>query len=172
MQNISKWRTILLALLCAVLSSTALAIKPGEFAPELNLAQIDSNLQLRLSDLRGSIVYVDFWASWCGPCRQSMPLYEALFQRLNSKSFRILAVNLDEELKDAEKFLKRHPVSYSVLLDPTGKSAKAWSVPAMPTSYLVDSNGKVAYIYAGFEASHIGEIEDDIKTLLGSLPVN
>jgi thiol-disulfide isomerase/thioredoxin len=125
--------------------------------------------RVELDKLKGKIVYVDFWASWCGPCRQSLPLYEALYQRLSTQDFEILAVNLDEDLKDAERFLKRHPVSYPVLLDPSGDSAKKWSVLAMPSSYLVDSDGNLAYIYTGFEASHIGDIEDDIKTLLDDI---
>lgn len=163
-------RSLHLLVLWAGLSLPALAIQPGELAPELNLPQLGNSEGIRLSDFSGKIVYVDFWASWCGPCRQSLPLYEALYHRLPADHFQILAVNLDEQTKDAENFLKRHPVSYPVLLDPAGNSARAWSVSAMPSSYLVDSNGKLAYIYIGFEASHIGKIEHDIKTLLGNIP--
>jgi thiol-disulfide isomerase/thioredoxin len=170
MLTILRWRLIQLLLLWAGLSLQAVAVQPGELAPLLELPQLGSGENISLADLKGKIVYVDFWASWCGPCRQSLPLYEELYQRMPTEHFQILAVNLDEDLKDAEKFLKRHPVSYPVLLDPAGNSAKTWSVLVMPSSYLVDSDGKLAYIYRGFEASHIGDIEDDIKTLLDRLP--
>ena len=169
MQANLRLRLTLSILLWACFSSLAIAIKPGEPAPILRLPMMGHDKRVELDKLKGKIVYVDFWASWCGPCRQSLPLYEALYQRLSIQDFEILAVNLDEDLKDAQRFLKRHPVSYPVLLDPSGDSAKKWSVLAMPSSYLVDSDGNLAYIYTGFEASHIGHIEDDIKTLLDDI---
>jgi len=98
-----------------------------------------------------------------------LPLYEALYQKLASGHFQILAVNLDEDLADAENFLERHPVSYPVLLDPTGDSAREWSLSVMPSSYLVDAQGRLAYIYVGFEISHMEKIEHDIEGLLEGL---
>ncbi|NOR20140.1 MAG: redoxin domain-containing protein [Xanthomonadales bacterium] len=170
MQTNNRLRSAALFLALTCFSFQLLAVQPGEPAPTLVLTQMGDGREISLSNLKGKIVYVDFWASWCGPCRQSLPLYQALYKRLSNERFEILAVNLDEDRKDAEKFLKRHPVSYPVLLDPSGNSAKTWSVLVMPSSYLVDSNGKLAYIYRGFETSHIGDIEDDIKKLLGDLP--
>lgn len=153
-------------LLWAGLGLQAVAVQPGERAPGFELPRLDNGETIRLSGFGGIVVYVDFWASWCGPCRQSLPLYEALQKRLPADRFQIIAINLDEDRKDAEDFLKRHPVSYLILSDPNGISARAWSVPAMPTSFLVDSNGRLANIYIGFEPSHIGNIEHDIEALL------
>ena len=161
-------RLFLSLILWACLNSQALAVKPGEPAPGFELPRLDNGESVRLPDFNGKVVYVDFWASWCGPCRQSLPLYEALQKRLPAEKFQIIAINLDEEPKDAEAFLERHPVSYLILSDPDGISAGAWSVPAMPTSFLVDSSGRLANIYTGFEPSHIGAIEHDIKALLDS----
>ena len=124
------------------------------------------NQQLDLSDLQGQAVYVDFWASWCGPCRQSLPLYESLYQEFSPQGFTIVAINLDEDEQDAEKFLQKHPVSYTVLLDPHGSAAAAWEIRVMPTSFLLDRDGNVVKEYAGFQPSHIADIRNDIQTLL------
>lgn len=168
----TKWKVAGLLLLWAGFSLRVFALQPGDPAPGLVLPSLDGGQEVKLSTLGGKIIYVDFWASWCQPCRRSLPLYETLQERLGTDQFLILAVNLDEDRKDAEAFLKRHPVTYPVLMDPTGDSASDWAVPAMPSSYLVDSNGRLAHIYVGFEPSHIGIIEHDIKTLLAHLPVN
>jgi thiol-disulfide isomerase/thioredoxin len=153
-----------------VFSSEVRAIPPGEKAPELSLPTLEGGEVVTLESFKGKVVYVDFWASWCPPCRRSLPLYEELQKRLGTGHFQILAVNLDEDVQDAERFLQRHPVSYPVLYDPTGDSAQRWTVLAMPSSYLVDSNGKLANIYIGFEPSHIGMIENDIKALMDRMP--
>jgi len=166
-----RWLLILMPLLWINLSLQAFEVEPGEPAPVLVLPLLGDSKNVRLSDFRGKIVYVDFWASWCGPCRQSLPLYEALYKRFPADQFQILAVNLDENTMDAEYFLDRHPVSYPILVDPAGNSARAWSVLAMPSSYLVAPDGRLFRIYTGFKTSHIGIIEDDIKTLLDRFPL-
>ena len=162
----SSTRLFWIFLLWADLSLQAVAAQPADQAPGFKLPRFDNGEVIRLSGFRGKVVYVDFWASWCGPCRQSLPLYEVLHKRLSADQFQIIAINLDEDRKDAETFLKRHPVSYLILSDPHGISASSWSVPAMPTSFLVDSNGRLANIYVGFETSHMETIEHDIKALL------
>ena len=157
-------------ILCMGISAQLPAAQPGEPAPELVLPLLNKGNEIRLSDFEGTVVYVDFWASWCGPCRKSLPLYEDLYQRLLTKQFQLLAVNLDEDTRDAIGFLNRHPVSYPVLVDPAGNSARTWSVLAMPSSYLIDFDGKLAHTYVGFESSHMERIEHDIKTLLERMP--
>ncbi len=111
-------------------------------------------------------MYVDFWASWCGPCRKSLPLYEEMQASFPANSFRIIAINLDEEREDALHFMESHPVSYTVLLDPEGATASQWQIRVMPSSYLLDTNGVIVKAWAGFELSHIEEIENEIRALL------
>ena len=150
-----------LALQFSVLkASEAGAVKPGFTLPVLDGGTSS------LSDFTGKVVYVDFWASWCGPCLKSLPLYESLYQETGTDHFQILAINLDEDEADARRFLDKHPISYPVLLDPAGRTAADWQVKVMPSSFLLDASGNIVHEYAGFESEHIEEIRSDIQALL------
>ena len=111
----------------AVLLGLVLISSPmlADRAPAFSLPELETGNTVSLVQLQGEVVYVDFWASWCGPCRKSLPLYEQMAQELGGTGFRIVAINLDEEREDAERFLATRPVSYTVLLDPAGESAEA-----------------------------------------------
>jgi cytochrome c biogenesis protein CcmG/thiol:disulfide interchange protein DsbE len=151
---------LLLALPGLLPSSSLAAVEPGEPAPDFTLPLLDTEASVKLSEFRGQWVYVDFWASWCGPCRQSMPLYESLFHEYASQELQILAINLDETREDATGFLAKHPVSYTVLWDPAGNTPREWNLKVMPSSYLLDPAGKLVKAWAGFEDTHIQEIRD------------
>jgi len=144
----------------------AWALEKGDQAPAFSLPRLGGDTPLALSELRGKLVYVDFWASWCGPCRKSLPLYEEMQAGFPANRFRVIAINLDEERDDALHFLESHPVSYTVLLDPEGATASQWQIRVMPSSYLLDTNGIIVKAWAGFELSHIEEIENEIRALL------
>lgn len=152
-------------LLLASLPRAPLASE-GQTAPAFDLPHLDGGTAVTLTQLRGKVVYVDFWASWCGPCRESLPLYEQLSSRLPADAFQLVAINLDEKRADAVEFLERHPVSYMVLFDPAGESAAAWQITAMPSSFLVGPGGNIVRRWAGFRSSHIEEIEHAIRALL------
>ena len=142
------------------------ALKTGDPAPVFSLPRLGESTPLALADLKGTIVYVDFWASWCGPCRKSLPLYEDMQAGFPADQFRIIAINLDEDREDALHFLESHPVSYPILLDPEGATASQWRIQVMPSSFLLDTDGTIVKAWAGFEHSHIEEIENEIRALL------
>ncbi|MDZ4730252.1 MAG: TlpA disulfide reductase family protein [Xanthomonadales bacterium] len=150
----------------ALLTTTAsLALEPGDKAPDFTLPVLQQGNLKSLSDYRAEIVYVDFWASWCGPCRQSLPLYESLFQEFAGQGVKFLAINLDEHEQDAVNFLAEHPVSYTVLRDAAAHTPEAWQIKAMPTSFLLDESSRVVKLWAGFEPSHLQEIRNAILEL-------
>jgi thiol-disulfide isomerase/thioredoxin len=149
-----------------LLPAAAGAVAPGEAALPLQLPELQSGRPVSLAQFRGQVVYLDFWASWCGPCRQSLPMYEKMKRDLPADRFEIVAVNLDEFREDAIRFLDAHPVSYVVLADPEGESADQWKIPAMPSSFLLDAEGRVVRAWAGFNLSHLEEIRNEIQTLV------
>ncbi len=119
-----------------------------------------------LDSLRGKVVLVDFWASWCGPCRQSFPWMASMAQRYGAKGLTVVAINLDKEREDAEVFLSRFPAPFAIAFDPAGKTAEAYKVNAMPTSFLVDRTGTIVYSHAGFVPRDTAAVEQLIAAAL------
>jgi thiol-disulfide isomerase/thioredoxin len=113
--------------------------------------------------LRGEVVLVDFWASWCGPCQQSFPWLDSLHRRFADKGLRIVAINLDKKHAPAEAFLEKYPARFTVAFDAGGTAAEAFRVQGMPSTYLVDRNGAVIYSHVGFDPKKAGELEAAIE---------
>jgi cytochrome c biogenesis protein CcmG, thiol:disulfide interchange protein DsbE len=141
------------------------AIDKGQTAPEIALKTL-SGETVKLSTLKGKVVLVDFWASWCAPCRESMPVLEKLSKSYKEQGFVVLGVNIDNDAEAARKFLKDLPVSFQVVNDAQKQVAKAYAPPTMPSSYLIDRQGKVHVVHAGFKRSDAAKLEAEIKTLL------
>jgi thiol-disulfide isomerase/thioredoxin len=117
--------------------------------------------------LRGQVVLVDFWASWCAPCKASFPAMEALQQKNGERGLVVLAINVDESDATMQKFLKKSPVSFAVVRDAKHKLVAAADVATMPTSFLVDRAGKVRFVHTGFRgAATQKEYEKEIDPLL------
>lgn len=154
----------------AVASATALgwplagAHVPGAAAPDIALGLPGDSR--RLADLRGRFVYLDFWASWCAPCRVSFPWMNALHDRLGPQGLLVVAINLDAERADADRFLQRHPPRFLVGFDPRGDSPRAFQVRAMPTSVLVAPDGRVVSVQRGFVPEHAADYEARIEAAL------
>jgi peroxiredoxin len=146
----------LLALAAAGLAAAAGAAGPaGELrpwkdgpAPALELQDLQARTH-RLADYRGKVVLVNFWATWCEPCRDEMPSIERLRQSLKGKPFEVLAVNVGEPAARIENFRDKLPMSFTLLLDRDTKTAKAWKARILPASFLVGRDGRVRYVYYG-----------------------
>lgn len=161
-------RSLLWITLCTHLvfgTRSAAALETGQPAPEIALQDFNGKL-VKLSQLKGKVVLVDFWASWCAPCRESLPFLDKLSKSYRDRGLVVLGVNIDSDLGAARKFLKGLPVSFTVLNDPEKLVAKAYAPPTMPSSYLIDRNGKVHLVHAGFKPSDAARLDAEVKNLL------
>ena len=122
---------------------------------------------LHLSDAKGKTVYLDFWASWCGPCRQSFAWLNDMQKRYADRGLQVIGVNVDQDSRDAREFLKAHPASFEIAFDDTGKVPRAYAIKGMPTSILIGPDGKVRGIHNGFKNDYRQEREQDIRRSLG-----
>ena len=139
----------LLAAVCTGSVASA-ELKPADSAPPSSFQLQDSNGRVhRLSDYRGKVVLVNFWATWCEPCRAEMPSIERLQKRLGEQSFAVLAINMDEPEARIAKFVSAMPLALPVLLDPGGKVTRAWKVRVLPASFVIDTDGRVRYSVIG-----------------------
>jgi thiol-disulfide isomerase/thioredoxin len=145
---------------------TANATEVGQSAPQFTLPTLKNDSPTSLKKFDGKLVYLDFWASWCAPCKTSFPLLNKLHQKLKAQGFEVVAVNLDEDKMLAEKFLQEVPVDFTVLRDAKGEWADQYVVDSMPTSFIIDKNGVIQKIHHGFVAEDIKEIETKITELL------
>jgi peroxiredoxin len=144
-------------------AGTAGDIAPGAAAPGFNLPS--SSGQVALVGLKGQVVLINFWASWCGPCREEMPILEKLYHKYQPAGFTLLGVNVEPKSGDAAKFLRATPVSFPILFDTDSKVSKLYSVADMPSTVIVDRNGRVRYIHHGYHAGDENEYIDQIRSL-------
>jgi len=150
----------------AFFSVKANAVDVGQAAPQFTLPSLMQNQPVNLQSFKGKVVYLDFWASWCAPCRTSFPLLNELHGKLKSQDFEVVAINLDEDKTNAEKFLKEIPVGFTVLHNSSGEWADNYVVESMPTSFIIDKQGVVRVIHSGFTSDDITDIEQKITALL------
>ena len=157
---------VLAALLLVMFAPAALAVEVGQSAPKFNLSSVDGKGKVNLESYRGKVVYLDFWASWCPPCRKAMPQIEQMRKDYSSDEFAVVAVNLDNDLKKAHKVLAKEPVGYVSGSDPKQNLPKRYEIKTMPTAYLIDRNGVIRYIHEGFRKGDEKEIRAEIDKLL------
>lgn len=134
-------------------------------APDFTLPT-NSGENLRLAELRGNVVMLNFWASWCGPCRQEMPLLDAMSQRYSAAGFTLLGVDVEEDSTDAKKIVKDLKISYPILFDTENKVSKLYSVETMPTTVMIDKKGQVRYVNHGYKPGDENKYRDQIRELI------
>jgi len=146
-------------------AAPAASIAPGAPAPAFQLHSAAST-DVSLSDLKGQVVLINFWASWCGPCRQEMPVLEQLYRKYKAAGFTLIGINVEPKSGDAEGFLKATPVSFPVLFDPESKVSRLYDVTGMPSTVILDRTGKIRYIHHGYKPGEESEYLDQIRTLV------
>ena len=154
------------------LTGVLACVSPLAAAEAINVPAPDFTLEsrsgenLRLEDHRGEVVMLNFWASWCGPCRQEMPLMDELYSQYKDLGFTILAVNVDENRDEALRFLDKVPVNYPILYDPESSVSELYEVQAMPTTVMIDRNGNARYLHYGYQPGYEDEYEQQIRELV------
>ncbi len=143
------------------------ALDIGNAAPTFSLSS--NRGKLDSASLKGMLVYVDFWASWCVPCKQSFPWMNEMQAKYADRGLHVLAINVDARTADAEKFLLQVPAKFQVAFDAEGVTPKQFSVKAMPSSYLVDGEGRIVYTHSGFRESDKNSIEAAIVAALDNM---
>ncbi len=163
---IRQLRRVALALAClTAMPLGASSTLDGRHAPDFSL-QSFSGETLSLSGYRGDVVMINFWATWCGPCRQEMPILDELYSRYSRAGFQLLGVNIDDEPERAKDMLRELGVSFPVVFDNRKEVSDLYSVQAMPLSVMVDREGLVRYVHYGYKPGYEDKYLDQIRELI------
>jgi thiol-disulfide isomerase/thioredoxin len=150
---------------CAFIAVRAAAVDVGEHAPAFALPTAAGD-SVSLERLQGKVVYVDFWASWCGPCRRSFPWMNEMQRRYGDKGLTIVGINVDKKRADAVRFLSETPAEFTIVYDAPGAIPAAYGVKGMPSSYLIDGRGNVVATEQGFRDESRAAMEKRIRALV------
>jgi peroxiredoxin len=134
-------------------------------APAFTL-QSTSGQQVSLAQFKGDVVMINFWASWCGPCRQEMPLLDSIYRKYKDMGFELIGVNVEPDSKAANAWLKATPVTYPILYDPQSQVSQLYQVQAMPTTVIIDRTGTVRYLHRGYVAGDENAYLNSIRSLI------
>ena len=162
-----KLKNSIFALLLCIFAATSLASSglEGQAAPDFALKS-STGENLRLSEYRGDVVMVNFWATWCGPCRQEMPLLDELYNRYQRVGFNLLGVNIDDDSRRAMQMVEELGVDFPVLFDARKEVSKLYDVDAMPVTVIIDRQGTVRYVHQGYKPGYEDMYLDQIRSLL------
>lgn len=154
--------TLRLILLSLFLGSGLALAEP---APDFTLKS-DNGKNIRLAEQRGKVVMINFWASWCGPCRKEMPLLDELYQRYEPAGFTLFGVNVEQNPEAAQRFLEDVGVSFPILYDPESSVSQRYQVDAMPTTVMVDRDGQVRYVNRGYKDGDEEKYRKQVRELI------
>jgi cytochrome c biogenesis protein CcmG, thiol:disulfide interchange protein DsbE len=154
----------ILACYLAIFSQPSMALAVGEAAPAFELP--GSSGSVSSASLKGKVVYVDFWASWCGPCKQSFPWLNEMQSKYGAKGFQVVGINVDAKTTEAKTFLTEVPAKFTVAFDDKGVTPKQFGIKGMPSSVLLDANGKVISQHTGFREADKAQLEQAIQQAL------
>ncbi len=138
---------------------------PSGPAPPFTLAAKGGST-LSLAQYKGQVVMLNFWASWCGPCRQEMPLLENIYKKYNKMGFTLIGVNVEPDSKAADDWLKQTPVSFPVIYDKESQVSKAYDVSGMPSTVIIDRKGNIRELHRGYKPGDENGYLDVIRTLV------
>ena len=142
------------------------ALDAGAKMPEIGLNDLDGK-PVNLASLAGKVVVLDFWATWCAPCKEELPVLQKLYQKYAAKGLVVVGVSVDKDAANIQSFLKKLSVSFPAVHDANHAVSGRYQPPRMPSSYIVDRKGIVRYVHGGYRASDAAEIEKQIVELLG-----
>lgn len=157
------------ALLAIGIAGSAFALGVGDRAPEIGIADLNGG-RVAMGSLRGKVVIVDFWASWCEPCAAEMPVLERLYTTYRGQGLEVIGVSQDREVANARQFLSRTRVSFRNVHDASHAIAGRYRPPRMPSSYVIDRSGVVRHVHAGFRPSDAQQLEREVRALLAQRP--
>jgi peroxiredoxin len=161
-----------LSILCSLalalsFGTAALALDAGAKLPELGQNDL-SGQKVTAASLAGKVVVVDFWASWCAPCREELPMLDKLYKKYKAQGLVVVGVSVDKDRANIEKFVAKMPLSFPLVHDADHGISSRYQPPRMPSSYIVDRKGLVRFVHAGYRAADATEFETQIKTLLAA----
>ena len=149
----------------ALVLSTAVAAGASAAAPDFTLPTRDGG-SLSLDQLKGQVVMINFWATWCGPCRQEMPLLQQIQSKYEPLGFTLVGINVEPDSDAAKTWLAQVPVSFPILFDPQNKVAESYGVQGMPSSVFIDRSGNVRFVHRGYQPGDEAKYADMIRSLV------
>jgi len=159
-------KNFLLVLICLIAwSASTGSASTSVAAPNFTLKSL-AGKNIKLSELTGNVVLVNFWASWCGPCRQEMPLLNAIHNKYEPLGFTVLGVNVEEQVENARSFIHDRPVDFPILLDSNNQISQLYNVLAMPTTVVIDRDGNIRFIHQGYQSGDEAKYHNMIKKLV------
>jgi len=159
-----RWLLSVVLGVCLVIPVAGAGTVSG-VAPNFTLKS-NHGKNLKLSEFRGQVVMINFWASWCAPCRQEMPLLEELYKKYKSLGFTLLGVNVEQDSSKASTLLRSIKVSFPILFDNKNTVSKMYKVLAMPTTIIIDRDGNMRYLHKGYKPGYEQEYQQQIRALI------